>query len=83
MSYFWCIDYNIGTEVLNELHRSQESAYNLRDAARQSYFNRGKLCSKILKYPHIEDYTVSLLRSLFASDLIFGLPIVACVEGAR
>ncbi|EKM61400.1 uncharacterized protein PHACADRAFT_24602 [Phanerochaete carnosa HHB-10118-sp] len=50
----------IQEEVLNELHRSQESAYNLRDAARQSHFNRAKLCSKILKYPHIEDYLLAL-----------------------
>ncbi|KIP11797.1 hypothetical protein PHLGIDRAFT_10524 [Phlebiopsis gigantea 11061_1 CR5-6] len=50
----------IQEEVLNELHRSQESAYNLRDAARQSHVNRAKLCSKILKYPHVEDYILAL-----------------------
>lgn len=49
----------IRSEVLTELHRSQESAYNLRDAARQCHLNRAKLCSKVIKYPHIEDYTVS------------------------
>jgi hypothetical protein len=52
-------------EVLNELHRSQESAYNLRDTARQSHINRAKLCSKIIKYPHIEDYVVSKERTHF------------------
>ena len=46
-------------EVLSELHRSQESAYNLRDTSRQGHFNRAKLCSKIIKYPHVEDYIVS------------------------
>ena len=46
-------------EALNELHRSQESAYNLRDAARQDYLTRAKICSKVLKYPLIEDYAVS------------------------
>ncbi|KAJ3531080.1 hypothetical protein NM688_g7625 [Phlebia brevispora] len=50
----------IQEEVLNELHRSQEVAYNLRDQARQSYVTRGKLCSKIIKYPHIEDYALAL-----------------------
>ncbi|OCH96443.1 proteasome activator pa28, REG alpha/beta subunit [Obba rivulosa] len=50
----------IQEEVLNELHRSQESAYNLRDAARQNYANRAKLCSKIIKYPHVEDYVLTL-----------------------
>ncbi|KAI0053455.1 proteasome activator pa28 REG alpha/beta subunit [Auriscalpium vulgare] len=50
----------IQEEVLNELHRSQESTYNMRDSARQSHINRAKLCSKIIKYPHIEDYTLAL-----------------------
>ncbi|KAH9950994.1 proteasome activator pa28 REG alpha/beta subunit [Amylocystis lapponica] len=47
-------------EVLTELHRSQESAYNLRDSARQDHLNRAKICSKIIKYPHIEDYALAL-----------------------
>jgi len=50
----------IQEEVLTELHRSQESAYNLRDAARLDHVNRAKLCSKIIKYPHIEDYALAL-----------------------
>lgn len=50
----------IQEEVLNEIHRSQESAYNLRDSGRQSHLNRGKMASKIIKYPHIEDYTLAL-----------------------
>ncbi|KZV74843.1 proteasome activator pa28 REG alpha beta subunit [Peniophora sp. CONT] len=50
----------IQEEVLNELHRSQESAINMRDVARQSHLNRAKICSKIIKYPHVEDYTVAL-----------------------
>ncbi|KAJ3477253.1 hypothetical protein NLI96_g10596 [Meripilus lineatus] len=50
----------IQEEVLSELHRSQESAYNLRDSARQNYLNRAKICSKIIKYPHVEDYTLAL-----------------------
>ena len=45
-------------EVLTELHRAQESAYNLRDAARQDYLARAKICSKLIKYPNIEDYAV-------------------------
>ncbi|KAF8078828.1 proteasome activator pa28 REG alpha/beta subunit [Lyophyllum atratum] len=50
----------IQEEVLAELHRAQESAYNLRDAARQDYLARAKICSKILKYPNLEDYTLAL-----------------------
>ncbi|KAI0073933.1 proteasome activator pa28 REG alpha/beta subunit [Panus rudis PR-1116 ss-1] len=52
----------IQEEVLNEVQRSQESAYNLRDAARQNHVTRAKICSKILKYPHLEDYTMALLE---------------------
>ncbi|KAM6498494.1 Proteasome activator pa28 [Amanita muscaria] len=50
----------IQEEVLGELHRAQESAYNLRDAARQDYLARAKICSKLIKYPHVEDYTTAL-----------------------
>lgn len=50
----------IQEEVLNEIHRSQESAYNLRDSCRQSHLNRGKMATKMIKYPHVEDYTLAL-----------------------
>jgi hypothetical protein len=49
------------SEVLNELHRSQESGYNIRDGVRQHHLNRAKICSKIIKYPHLEDYAVRIL----------------------
>ena len=48
----------VETEVLAEVHRAQESAYNLRDFARQNHINRAKICSKLIKYPHVEDYKV-------------------------
>ncbi|KAF9502428.1 proteasome activator pa28 REG alpha/beta subunit [Pleurotus eryngii] len=47
-------------EVLAELMRAQDSAYNVRDAARQDHLQRAKICSKLVKYPHIEDYAASL-----------------------
>ncbi|PFH54855.1 hypothetical protein AMATHDRAFT_72612 [Amanita thiersii Skay4041] len=50
----------IQEEVLGELHRAQESAYNLRDAARQDYLARAKICSKLIKYPNVEDYALAL-----------------------
>jgi len=50
----------IQEEVLSELLRSQESAYNIRDGVRQHHLQRAKICSKLIKYPHIEDYTLSL-----------------------
>ncbi|KAI0257022.1 proteasome activator pa28 REG alpha/beta subunit [Lactifluus subvellereus] len=50
----------VSTEVLSELHRSQESGYNIRDSVRQNHLNRAKICSKIIKYPHLEDYALGL-----------------------
>jgi len=50
----------IQEEVLTELHRSQESAYNLRDSCRLHHLSRAKICSKIIKYPYLEDYTLAL-----------------------
>ncbi|KAF9269984.1 proteasome activator pa28, REG alpha/beta subunit [Marasmius fiardii PR-910] len=47
-------------ECLSELHRAQDSAYNLRDIPRQDYLARAKLASKRIKYPHIEDYKFAL-----------------------
>lgn len=50
----------IQEDVLNELSRAQESAYNLRDVARAQHFTRAKLCAKLIKYPNVEDYVVCL-----------------------
>jgi len=47
-------------EVTNELQRAQESVTNLRDIARQHHLSRAKISSKILKYPHIDDYAIAL-----------------------
>ncbi|KAJ3853140.1 proteasome activator pa28 REG alpha/beta subunit [Lentinula lateritia] len=49
-------------EILNELHRAQDCAYNLRDSARQHHLARAKICSKLIKYPFVEDYTSALLE---------------------
>ncbi|KAJ7675382.1 proteasome activator pa28 REG alpha beta subunit [Mycena rosella] len=50
----------IQEEVVAELLRAQDSAFNLRDAARNDYLARAKICSKLIKYPNIEDYTMAL-----------------------
>ncbi|TFK99638.1 proteasome activator pa28 REG alpha/beta subunit [Pterulicium gracile] len=50
----------IQEEVLTELHRAQESAYSLRDAVRADHLTRAKICSKLIKYPHLEDYALAL-----------------------
>ncbi|EJD03669.1 proteasome activator pa28, REG alpha/beta subunit [Fomitiporia mediterranea MF3/22] len=47
-------------EALAELNRCQQSAYNLRDTARQHHQTRAKICSKIIKYPNVEDYPLAL-----------------------
>ena len=44
--------------MTSELQRAQESVANLRDVARQHHLSRAKISSKILKYPHIDDYAV-------------------------
>ncbi|KAJ4485905.1 proteasome activator pa28 REG alpha/beta subunit [Lentinula aciculospora] len=49
-------------EILNEIHRAQDCAYNLRDSARQNHLARAKICSKLIKYPFVEDYTSALLE---------------------
>ncbi|KAJ7193379.1 proteasome activator pa28 REG alpha/beta subunit [Mycena pura] len=50
----------IQEEVVAELARSQDSAFNLRDSAKNDYLARAKICSKLIKYPHVEDYTLAL-----------------------
>lgn len=50
----------IQEEVLSELLRSQESAYNIRDSVRQHHLARAKICSKLIKYPNVEDYALAL-----------------------
>ncbi|KAH8099332.1 proteasome activator pa28 REG alpha/beta subunit [Cristinia sonorae] len=50
----------IQEEALNELQRSQEAAYGIRDTARTHSLERAKICAKLLKYPNLEDYTLAL-----------------------
>jgi len=47
-------------EVLAEVHRAQDSSHNIRDSVRAHHIARGKLCSKLLKYPNLEDYALAL-----------------------
>ncbi|KAI0034149.1 proteasome activator pa28, REG alpha/beta subunit [Vararia minispora EC-137] len=61
----------IQEDVLGELHRSSSSVIAMRDWARGSNIGRAKLCSKLIKYPNIEDYTLALKehdeRELFSA----------------
>jgi len=52
----------IQEEVLCELNRAQESAYNIRDTTRQDHIARAKICSKLIKYPNIDDYKLALIE---------------------
>ncbi|TEB38952.1 proteasome activator pa28, REG alpha/beta subunit [Coprinellus micaceus] len=47
-------------EVLGELQRAQEAAFNLRDIPQKDHLTRAKICSKLIKYPNVEDYTIAL-----------------------
>jgi len=58
------------SEVLNELSRAQESAYGLRDTMRAQHGVRAKLCAKLIKYPNIEDYVVSMIAVIGSLSLV-------------
>jgi len=47
-------------EVLGELQRAQESAFGMRDLSRKDHLARAKICSKLIKYPNVEDYVHAL-----------------------
>ena len=63
-----CHDIDQLEEVLNELHRAHEAAYNMRDSIRVYYISRGKIASKLCKYPNVEDYAVLLPVSVFLRE---------------
>ncbi|PPQ67184.1 hypothetical protein CVT25_005785 [Psilocybe cyanescens] len=47
-------------DILTEFHRAQESALNIRDVTRKYHLARAKVCSKLIKYPSVEDYKYAL-----------------------
>ncbi|KAF9477512.1 hypothetical protein BDN70DRAFT_810588, partial [Pholiota conissans] len=48
------------SDLLAELHLAQESALNIRSLPGKDYLTRAKLCSKLVKYPTVEDYQNAL-----------------------
>lgn len=46
-------------DILEEFHGAQASALKIRDAIRANYLSRAKICSKLIKYPTVDDYKVS------------------------
>jgi len=47
-------------EVMNELSRAEDSALGIVETSTKYFISRGKLISKVLKYPQIEDYAKSI-----------------------
>jgi len=56
------------SDLLSELDRAQEAALNIRDTCRNECLTRAKLCSKIFKYPDVEDYLVHINYLIFFGD---------------
>ncbi|EZG54456.1 proteasome activator complex subunit 3 [Gregarina niphandrodes] len=50
----------IQEDVIHELSRVEEAAFNLRDSASKYFLQRAKLITKIIKYPNVEDYRNTL-----------------------
>lgn len=53
---------DLSLDLLAELHLAQASALNMRTLPGKDYLARAKICSKIMKYPTVEDYQVILFR---------------------
>ncbi|GFE54824.1 subunit of proteaseome activator [Babesia ovis] len=50
----------IQEEVILELTRVEDTAFNLFDSIVKYYMARAKLCTKVLKYPNVCDYTEAI-----------------------
>ncbi|KDR85406.1 hypothetical protein GALMADRAFT_52321 [Galerina marginata CBS 339.88] len=46
--------------MLSEFHRAQTSALLIREFSRENSLSRAKICSKLIKYPDLEDYVAAL-----------------------
>ena len=53
----------------------------MRDSVRQNHLNRAKICSKIIKYPHLEDYAVRVF--LVRAETWLTQLVVVGVKGTR
>jgi len=53
---------SIQEETISELTRSEDAGYNLLESMTKYYVTRGKLVTKVLKYPGIEDYKQSVIE---------------------
>jgi hypothetical protein len=53
---------DIQTDTISELSRAEDAAYSLLEGITKYYVTRGKLISKVLKHPEIEDYSLSVVE---------------------
>lgn len=53
---------SIQEETVNELARAEESCYSVMDAVAKFYATRGKLMTKLIKYPRVQDYIMSAVE---------------------
>ncbi|KAJ1515801.1 Proteasome activator complex subunit 3 [Coelomomyces lativittatus] len=49
-------------DMVKELSRAEDDAFSILDSTSQFHISRGKIVSKILKYPTIEDYHLATLQ---------------------
>jgi len=47
-------------DMLSEFHRAQTSALLIRNFSLENSLSRAKICSKLIKYPGVEDYVYAL-----------------------
>eukprot|EP00126_Sphaerothecum_destruens_P006090 Sdes_comp19208_c0_seq2m10077 len=51
---------SIQEETVNELSRAEDNGFAILESITKYYVTRGKLVSKVLKYPHLDDYVRSV-----------------------
>lgn len=51
---------SVQEETVNELSRAEDTSFALLDSMNKYLMTRGKLVSRVIKYPGLRDYTVSI-----------------------
>jgi len=53
---------SIQEDTISELTRSEDACFNLLESVTKYFITRGKLVSKVIKYPQIQDYQQSIVE---------------------
>ncbi|KAL0241200.1 hypothetical protein GEMRC1_006435 [Eukaryota sp. GEM-RC1] len=53
---------SVQEDIIGELSRAEESAFGVFDSIARYHISRGKLISKVLKYPNVEDYRQAIME---------------------